>query len=113
MECEKIGTSNYYWCFPSKISQAKKTQLEKLRTERQNLERQNADYTAQIEAKAISLEEKARRKELGRELAEAESRHAFLVKELSAYADSDPEVLAQLKRDAQSAKDIVNRWTGR
>ncbi len=29
VECEKIGSSNFYWALPSKIYQAKKNKLEK------------------------------------------------------------------------------------
>lgn len=30
VDCERIGTSNYYWAFPSKVLHARKRKLEEL-----------------------------------------------------------------------------------
>lgn len=33
VDCERVGTSNYYWAFPSKALHARKHKLEELQTQ--------------------------------------------------------------------------------
>ncbi|KAF9961053.1 hypothetical protein BGZ70_008379 [Mortierella alpina] len=136
---EKIGTSNYYWSFPSAVQQSKQAKLESLREELQRLEKANADLEATIKDVSGGREDSVsvnnvelcsmahasivheltprlacnqdHRRELMAQLVEAEALDADLQKELKQYSDSDPTLLEAQKKYSQVAKDAVNRWT--
>lgn len=49
VQCEKIGTSNYYWSFPSVSLHTRKMQAETLQEEIDKLERTREELGVQIE----------------------------------------------------------------
>ncbi|KAF9985603.1 hypothetical protein BGZ75_002750 [Mortierella antarctica] len=108
---EKIGTSNYYWSFPSAVQQSKHAKLESLREELQRLENGNAELEATIQNVSGGREDSDHRRELMAQLVEAEALDAELQKELKQYSDSDPTLLEAQKKYSQVAKEAVNRWT--
>ncbi|KAG0228766.1 Meiotic nuclear division protein 1, partial [Mortierella sp. GBA43] len=108
---EKIGSSNYYWSFPSTIQQSKKAKLQTLRDEYQRLERTNADLEASIHQASSGREDSNNRHELLAQLLEAETLDKMLQQELKQYSDSDPILLEGQKKYSRIAKDAANRWT--
>ncbi|KAG0203997.1 Meiotic nuclear division protein 1 [Mortierella sp. GBA30] len=108
---EKIGTSNYYWSFPSAVQQSKNAKLQSLQEELQRLESSNAELEANIKRAAGGREDSEQRRELMAKLVEAEAFDNELQKELKQYSDSDPTLLEAQKRYSQVAKEAANRWT--
>ncbi|KAG0076650.1 hypothetical protein BGZ92_002302 [Podila epicladia] len=108
---EKIGTSNYYWSFPSDVQQKKNAKLKQLREEFRKLEATNAELESRIQQAKSGREDNDQREELLAKLAEAEALNKKLQTELKQYADSDPALLEAQKKYSQVAKDAVNKWT--
>ncbi|KAI1319781.1 hypothetical protein EDD11_003166 [Mortierella claussenii] len=104
---EKIGTSNYYWSFPS----AKKGKLQALREDYQRLESTNTQLEASIHQASSAREDSNQRNELMAKLAEAEALDSQLQQELKKYSDCDPTLLEGQKKYSQVAKEAANRWT--
>ncbi|KAF9895964.1 hypothetical protein BX616_008438, partial [Lobosporangium transversale] len=90
---EKIGTSNYYWSFPSAVQQSKKGKLQSLQEELQRLEAANAVLEENIRQLSSGREDSDQRQELMRKLAEAEAHNHELQQELKQYSDNDPILL--------------------
>jgi hypothetical protein len=108
---EKIGTSNYFWSFPSQASVIRTLKIQSLESDLE---------AAAVKGKAleskISAETKLRSLPNRESLEET---HAFLTAKLKKmeatleeYKDRDPATLEQKKTDAKKAKDAANRWTG-
>ncbi|KAF9183047.1 Meiotic nuclear division protein 1 [Haplosporangium sp. Z 11] len=108
---EKIGTSNFYWSFPSAVQQSKNAKLQTLREELQRLETSNTELETSIQQATGGREDSDQRRELIAKLAEAEALDIELQKELKQYSDSDPTMLAAQKKYSMVAKDAANRWT--
>ncbi|XP_068961679.1 meiotic nuclear division protein 1 homolog [Petaurus breviceps papuanus] len=86
VDSERIGTSNYFWAFPSKALHARKRKLETLSTQ----------------------EERA---SLSKNLASLRQQKEQLKAELEKYKDCDPEVVEEMRQATKVAKDAANRWT--
>lgn len=55
VHCEKVGTSNYYWSFPSEAGQIRKVQLEKLEMEQEKVSRTIQICEVEIEKYSHSI----------------------------------------------------------
>ncbi|KAG0045699.1 Meiotic nuclear division protein 1 [Gryganskiella cystojenkinii] len=108
---EKIGTSNFYWSFPSAVQQAKNAKLMTLREELQRLESSNEELERKLQEASGGRENSDDRQELMAQLVAAESLDRRLHGELKQYADSDPNLLEAQKKFSGIAKDAANRWT--
>ncbi|GJJ76745.1 hypothetical protein EMPS_09104 [Entomortierella parvispora] len=108
---EKIGTSNYYWSFPSAVQQTKNAKLMTLREELQRLESSNGELEAKLRQASGGREDSSDRHELMKQLAAAEAVDRDLQNELKQFADSDPTLLEAQKKFSGIAKDAANRWT--
>ncbi|KAF9957635.1 Meiotic nuclear division protein 1 [Modicella reniformis] len=108
---EKIGTSNYYWSFPSAVQQTKKTKLQAIRDEYEKLDKANAELQAKTQQASNGREDNDQRQELVPKLLEAEALDKELQQELKQYSDNDPTLLEGQKRYSKIAKDAANRWT--
>jgi hypothetical protein len=108
---EKIGTSNYFWSFPSQSSVIRSQKIQSLESDLEALKVKKSGLEDRI-----SAESKLRSAQDRESLLE---RHAFLTQKLKKieialeeYKDRDPATLEQRKIDAKKAKDAANRWTG-
>ncbi|OZJ01649.1 hypothetical protein BZG36_05207 [Bifiguratus adelaidae] len=108
---DKIGTSNYYWSFPSDALQKRNNKIESLQTEISTLTAKNDELQADINSQLDGKEETAARAELLKDLAEAESQSEKLLAELEQYRESDPALLDAKKNATKVALDAANRWT--
>lgn len=109
---EKIGSSNYYWCFPSqKSNQVTQTvnqtteQLEKLKAKKEELEKRLAELNSAQEEPEETVEQ------LAKELAELKNVKKELETAISSYKDSDPEVEKKYLNEAEEGEEAVYRWT--
>ncbi|KAJ1898673.1 Meiotic nuclear division protein 1 [Kickxella alabastrina] len=109
--CEKIGSANYYWSFPSESAIHRKARKEKLQKEIHTLEHKQAELRAAVEQAQLGREQTEERRGLVEELAEVEAVWAKQREEMKVFGECDPVVMAGRKRAAVVAKDAANRWT--
>ncbi|RUS34217.1 meiotic nuclear division protein 1 [Jimgerdemannia flammicorona] len=90
---DKIGTSNYFWSFPSTALQTRKCKIDALTDEITKLKSRNAELEQAIQDASGGREETNDRAALLKELAEAESRKKGNLEELQRYRECDPTLL--------------------
>ncbi|KAK9324168.1 meiotic nuclear division protein 1 [Lipomyces orientalis] len=111
VRCEKIGSGNYYWSFPSDASRSRALKFE---TMRKKVEAGNENVTL-LEEK-LRFETDARqmtdeREALLRDVDAKQSNLSALNAAISKYSDCDPELLESQQNALALAKEAVNRWT--
>lgn len=99
VDTEKIGTSIYFWAFPSKVLKARKRAYSELQSKLEadtNLLEQSKE-----EIKVLKLERQGSedRDRILNELAELEVKHTQLRSEIEKYKDNDPEVEAMMQKE--------------
>ncbi|ORX97534.1 meiotic nuclear division protein 1 [Basidiobolus meristosporus CBS 931.73] len=108
---EKIGTSNYFWSFPSTALQSRKRKIDDLTDELQSLTKKHEELQKGIEEASAGRENSDDRGEKLAKLAEAESLKESNLKELQKFRDCDPALLETKAKAADVAKEAANRWT--
>ncbi|XP_076107851.1 meiotic nuclear division protein 1 homolog [Mytilus galloprovincialis] len=108
---DKIGTSVYFWAFPSKASQNRKRKLLDLENRIEELDSKKRTLTEAIEKAKMGKEESDSRTELLTALAEKRTEKSHLMSEIEKYKECDPEVVEGVKKQAEISKDAANRWT--
>ncbi|CAB3234322.1 unnamed protein product [Arctia plantaginis] len=111
VDSEKIGTSIYFWSFPSKAKNAQKRKFLDLQTELEECAKKlkkTEDSIAVESANRVECEERTQLLLMFHDLEKKEER---LKKEMQKYRDSDPEYISQLKTECRDLKMAINRWT--
>ncbi|XP_050707703.1 meiotic nuclear division protein 1 homolog [Eriocheir sinensis] len=111
VDTEKIGTSVYFWAFPSKATNIRKRKLDDLTSRISDMDKRLKTSQSKVEQAKVGREEGEERSETLRRLKELEEKKESLGKEIQKYRDSDPEVLATMKESTKVAQAAVNRWT--
>lgn len=111
VDTEKIGTSVYFWAFPSKATNIRKRKLDDLTSRISDVDKRLKTSQSKVEQAKVGREEGEERSETLRRLKELEEKKESLGKEIQKYRDSDPEVLATMKESTKVAQVAVNRWT--
>ncbi|XP_062902323.1 meiotic nuclear division protein 1 homolog isoform X1 [Mobula hypostoma] len=111
VDTDRIGTSNYFWAFPSKGLHVRNQKLE-------NLERQLIEGTERkqslhlgIEKAKVGRQNTENREALSKELEELQRERNQLKAELEKYKECDPEVVEETRQLNKIAKVAANRWT--
>ncbi|KND04491.1 uncharacterized protein SPPG_00219 [Spizellomyces punctatus DAOM BR117] len=108
---EKIGTSNYYWSFPSTAVQTRKRKIDELEDEVNKLQEKRNELQLSISEAQGGREKTDERIVLLSQLAEAESLRKEHLAELERFRDCDPALLEAKEKATRVAKDAANRWT--
>ncbi|XP_054340812.1 meiotic nuclear division protein 1 homolog isoform X4 [Pongo pygmaeus] len=124
VDCERIGTSNYYWAFPSKALHARKHKLEvlesqvtflhphmKCKMELSEGSQKHASLQKSIEKAKIGRCETEERTRLAKELSSLRDQREQLKAEVEKYKDCDPQVMEEIRQANKVAKEAANRWT--
>ncbi|XP_015140765.1 meiotic nuclear division protein 1 homolog isoform X5 [Gallus gallus] len=140
VDTDRIGTSNYFWAFPSKALHARKRKLEELQTQEcfevrslyafcqfhlifsvTFLELVSGKFaeTSQkkeilqkgMEKSKIGRENTAERAALMKELAALQQKKEQLKAEIEKYKEYDPDVVEEMRQTSKVAKEAANRWT--
>ncbi|XP_041982282.1 meiotic nuclear division protein 1 homolog [Aricia agestis] len=111
VDTEKIGTSIYFWSFPSKAKNSKKRKLNELQTEFEDINKKIKKAEENIALESIGREPSEERTQLLATLEELTKKENELKKELQKYRDCDPEYIATLKTETEDLKGAINRWT--
>ncbi|CAH0694746.1 unnamed protein product [Spodoptera exigua] len=101
VDSEKIGTSIYFWSFPSKAKNAKKRKVQDLQNEVDECAKKLKRTEDLIASESVGRENCEERTMVLATLESLEKREEDLKKELQKYRDSDPEYMAQLKKETQ------------
>ncbi|KIM40145.1 hypothetical protein M413DRAFT_172253 [Hebeloma cylindrosporum] len=109
---DKIGSSNFFWSFPSQHGVLVQTKLEAVEGIGKAHRAQIAEVKSAVEqAKGERIESDVRSNKL-KKLSGLKKELCILEAELTAYGDSNPAKVEELKRAAFLAKEAVFRWTG-
>ncbi|KAL8624693.1 hypothetical protein ACOMHN_038239 [Nucella lapillus] len=111
VDTDKIGTSIYFWAFPSKASQNRKRKIEDLTKKLRDLESKKQDVQSQLVKARVGKDDTEERSSVQSDLSEARDTLKQLEGELAKYCESDPEVLEQQKKETTTALEAANRWT--
>ncbi|KAH3889991.1 meiotic nuclear division protein 1 homolog [Dreissena polymorpha] len=111
VDTDKIGTSVYFWAFPSKASQNRRRKIDDLSVKVSEAETRCSSLRDAVAQARVGKEQTDDRTELLTQLSDAQSEKSRLEKELERYRECDPEVIAEVKQQTQVAKEAANRWT--
>ncbi|XP_060003796.1 meiotic nuclear division protein 1 homolog isoform X1 [Lagenorhynchus albirostris] len=111
VDCERIGTSNYYWAFPSKALHARKRKLEVLESQLSEVNQKHANLQKSIEKAKIGRHETEERTLLAKELSSLRDQREQLKAEVEKYKECDPQVVEEIRQANEVAKEAANRWT--
>ncbi|CAH0588901.1 unnamed protein product [Chrysodeixis includens] len=111
VDSEKIGTSIYYWSFPSKAKNTQKRKVNDLQNEVDECSKKLKKVEDAIASESIGRESSEERTQVLTMLEKLEKEEEKLKKELQRYRDCDPEYIAQLKTETQDLRTAANRWT--
>ncbi|CAB4058725.1 Meiotic nuclear division protein 1 homolog [Lepeophtheirus salmonis] len=111
VDTDKIGTSVYYWSFPSKATATRKRKLESINEELTNKSKRLKTVEKSLTDSCLGKEDTEERTQTLQELSELEAKKAQLQESLKAYKDNDPETLKVYVKETQMAKTAINRWT--
>uniref|UniRef100_A0A8C2SKW3 Meiotic nuclear divisions 1 n=2 Tax=Coturnix japonica TaxID=93934 RepID=A0A8C2SKW3_COTJA len=111
VDTDRIGTSNYFWAFPSKALHARKRKLEELQTQFAESNQKKEMLQKGIEKSKIGREDTAERAALMKELAALRQKKEQLKAEIEKYRECDPDVVEEMRQTGKVAKEAANRWT--
>ncbi|KAI3429264.1 hypothetical protein D9Q98_005361 [Chlorella vulgaris] len=107
---EKIGTSNFFWSFPSEAAVKLDAQLAAAATRLKAKQAEREALEKQVVASRAGKEDSEERQQLGAQLAALQAEVAAQVEELAEYAGNDPDRYDNLKEASKLACDSANRW---
>ncbi|BEJ10881.1 hypothetical protein CspHIS471_0103030 [Cutaneotrichosporon sp. HIS471] len=108
---DKIGTSNYFWAFPSTTGATKQAALDKANAEAEAVEASIVSTQALIKAAAKGREDTPDRQKLLSKLTMIREESDKLKSELNAYGAADPVRYARKKDATEIANAAAQRWT--
>ncbi|NXN55689.1 MND1 protein, partial [Rynchops niger] len=111
VDTDRIGTSNYFWAFPSKALHARKRKLEELESQFAESSQKKEALQKSIEKAKIGREDTAERAALVEELAALRQKKEQLKAEIDKYRECDPDVIEEMRQTNKVAKEAANRWT--
>ncbi|DAZ93683.1 TPA: hypothetical protein N0F65_008191, partial [Lagenidium giganteum] len=111
VDFDKIGSGNYFWSFPSKVSQQRKRKLEDLQGRKATLEGKLKHVKATIDAQKNQRTESEERVEKLKRMNELQSNVNDMKTRIQHLAENDPEVLEKLDKQVKTAKEGADRWT--
>ncbi|XP_069778988.1 meiotic nuclear division protein 1 homolog [Narcine bancroftii] len=111
VDTDRIGTSNYFWAFPSKALHTRNQKLEKLNRQLIEGTERKQNLHQIIEKAKVGRENTENRGTLSKELEGLRRERNQLKTELEKYQECDSEVVEQIRQSNKIAKDAANRWT--
>lgn len=111
VNAEKIGTSNYFWSFPSTAMQNRQNTRNTLKDELKRVQETRTKGEAQLSEAAAQREDSKDRDDLLEKYNELEEARRVAASKLEMHRANDPKLLAQKRTDATKAKQAANRWT--
>ncbi|OJT09324.1 Meiotic nuclear division protein 1 -like protein [Trametes pubescens] len=111
VQMDKIGSSNFFWSFPSQRGAMMQNRLKTVKDTQGSLQGQLDELRTAAEAEKASRPESASRTQMLEDLSTLKKEHAQLEKELAAYGACDPAKVEEKRRAVVLAKEAAVRWT--
>ncbi|XP_018427308.1 PREDICTED: meiotic nuclear division protein 1 homolog [Nanorana parkeri] len=111
VDSERIGTSNYFWAFPSKALHSRKRKLETLESQLTEAKQKKRSLEQSVEKAKVGRQDTEERSKLAEELALLRKKRDQLKADLEKYKECDPDVIEEIRQTNKMAKDAANRWT--
>ncbi|KAM3179097.1 hypothetical protein ACTXT7_001235 [Hymenolepis weldensis] len=111
VDSDKIGTSVYFWAFPSKAGQNRRKKIDELQTEVSRLESRYRELESALSKARKSKEDTAERQQAIHSLKSNQLILERLKADLISLQHYHPSRLEELKSQSDSAIDSANRWT--
>ncbi|XP_074553900.1 meiotic nuclear division protein 1 homolog [Halichoeres trimaculatus] len=111
VDCERVGTSNYYWAFPSKALHARKHKLEELQKQNSEAKQRKVSLQKSVEKSKLGREDTKERSSLLKQLQALREEKTQLEADLEKYRECDPAVVEETRKSNVVAKEAVSRWT--
>ncbi|XP_067864080.1 meiotic nuclear division protein 1 homolog isoform X2 [Heptranchias perlo] len=111
VDSDRIGTSNYFWAFPSKALHIRKQKLEHLESQLIEGTQKKQSLQQSIEKAKVGRQNTESRATMLKELEGLRHQRNQLKTELEKYQECDPEVIEEIRQINKVAKDAANRWT--
>lgn len=108
---EKIGSGNFYWCFPSEAFNRRKVLEGKLEAQISELEAEISGYQAEIADLEPGREPCQERTELDAIIEQFSRQLAEIKAETSKYDSLNPEAIRKTQEQTKFALESANRWT--
>jgi len=111
VSADKIGSSNFFWSFPSQHGAVMQSRLDKVKDISTTSEIQLAEIRAAIVAEMTARPESDDRVQALERLTAAKNELHCLEKVLGAYGACDPVKIEEMKRGGILAHEATIRWT--
>ncbi|XP_061586935.1 meiotic nuclear division protein 1 homolog [Cololabis saira] len=111
VDCERVGTSNYYWSFPSKALNTRKHKLQELQKQISDASERKVSRQKAVEKAKVGRQDTKERSSLQKKLQALRDDRTKLQAELDKYRECDPEVIDEMRKSNVVAKEAVSRWT--
>ncbi|XP_071986231.1 meiotic nuclear division protein 1 homolog [Engystomops pustulosus] len=111
VDSERIGTSNYFWAFPSKALHARKRKLEMLESQFSEASQKKKQLEEAVKKAKVGRQDTEERTKLSEELSSLRQQKEGLRTELEKYKECDPDVIDEIRKANKVAKEAINRWT--
>ncbi|NP_001003597.1 meiotic nuclear division protein 1 homolog [Danio rerio] len=112
VDTERVGTSNYYWAFPSKALHARKRRLEELEKQLEDGSQRKKALQQAVDKAKVGREVNEEREDLLKELTALKGQRDQMKVEIEKYQECDPAVVEEIRNANIAAKEAVARWTG-
>nr|CDS32971.1 meiotic nuclear division protein 1 [Hymenolepis microstoma] len=112
VDSDKIGTSTYFWAFPSKAGQNRRKKIDVLQAEASQLESRYCELEDALTKARTSKKDTAERQQAISSLSSNQLILEKLKVDFSNLQHYHPSRLEKLKSQSDSAIDSANRWTG-
>ncbi|KAM0683564.1 Meiotic nuclear division protein 1 [Mitosporidium daphniae] len=107
---EKIGSSNYFWSFPSTAIQSRKVQISRLEESVEKIRSSISEMQSKIEEASIDKEETDEYLAFQSQYADLDSQRKKFSEEIDKYKEVDPELFRAKKIEVEEIKKRVNIW---
>ncbi|GAA6082674.1 meiotic nuclear division protein 1 homolog, partial [Tachysurus ichikawai] len=97
VDSERVGTSNYFWYFPSKALHARKRKQEDLEKLHEDGKQRNAALQQAVKKAKEGRQDTGERAALHKELVSLREQREALRAELEKYKECDPEVVEEMR----------------
>ncbi|XP_050311354.1 meiotic nuclear division protein 1 homolog [Anthonomus grandis grandis] len=111
IETDKIGTSIYFWAFPSKAVKSRKRKLEEVTKKNEETSKKLKLVEEAIEQSKSNEGDTETIDRLQNEITELELDVASMEKTLAERKENDAEKFEAMRNKAESLKEAANRWT--
>ncbi|XP_014882197.1 meiotic nuclear division protein 1 homolog [Poecilia latipinna] len=100
VDCERIGTSNYYWAFPSKALHTRKHKLEELQKQVSDAKHRKVSLEKTVEKAKVGREGTKERSSLLKQLQSLREERTKLQAELEKYRECDPDIIKEMSESS-------------